>query len=1121
VGGSRRSGWAVLFAAVVVTGLVAAPAVGQGLGWVGRPSGPVAGHDGMAMDVAGQNAMDHDAQMARIDRIAEANGMTPGDGTGPCKGWFSFRTATGVHCSRGPMLRSMFTEHQLAAAPTETGAGTSVAATSAADPKVTCIGTGTDGKRIQLVYARRSNKADGYATAAPQIKGWASGIEETFVLSAQKTGGVRKPRFVTDSSCVATVLNISVATTVTTFSQLVTALQGAGLTASNRKYVVAWDDGDATGAFCGLGETMPDSTVGSGNQNETQPIGAMFAALERSCWTRFVASHELMHTFGAVQANSPHATAYGHCTDDSDIMCYVDGPGTVVTQVCPTSQEDLYDCNNDDYFSTNPPSGNYLKTHWNPASSGWLDATGSVGPPTAPQNPTIEVTGGGTVHVDWSAPAYDGGSPVLGYVVTMSPGGRSVSVPAPTTDAVVSGLADGVAVTATIEAVNKVGGGASDVAGPVSPSPLVQTIATSPDDTAYYDIARGPSDSVYASTEDSIVRVGHDGTQTVVVHGSGTPTGENTVPLATTAAPGALAVASNGDIYYQDRTLGSIRRLSGGHVNTVAGNGGFGNSGDGASALSAEIAPTALAINPVDGAVFFVSDNYDVVRRFAVGGNISKVAGTASASGFSGDGGPATAAVFKSPQGLAIDSAGTVYVADTFNNRIRKFAVGGNIATIAGNGTNTLSLAPSVPALTTGVPFSSSIQWSAEKGLLIDTFGLERVLSGANLVLIAGVYGSGIDADGTPAATIDYAANDTVVRSIWSGTWMHVLTRGTNPTTSASHDRVRSAGPWQSAAAAPVAPSAPVKAPVAVAGLQKATVAWVPPSNGGSPITSYVVTASPGGAVTNAPASATSVVVTGLTAGTAYTFTVAAVNSVGTGPASLPSNAVTPTAPPAYAPFASWAAFVARQYADLVNRAPTAAESSSWVTQLTARTKTPGDLADSLRRSSENTTNVDPVARLYRAFLGRAPDASGLKFWIKRRRTGTWTLTKIADSFATSNEFKTKYGSLTNRQFVTRIYTDVLGRTADTAGVNYWTGKLDRKEKTRGGVMVGFSESSEYKRKQAENTDVAVAYIFLLGRAATTAETTDWTTREKAGTTDAALLTELLSSPAYATHITG
>ena len=104
---------------------------------------------------------------------------------------------------------------------------------------------------------------------------------------------------------------------------------------------------------------------------------------------------------------------------------------------------------------------------------------------------------------------------------------------------------------------------------------------------------------------------------------------------------------------------------------------------------------------------------------------------------------------------------------------------------------------------------------------------------------------------------------------------------------------------------------------------------------------------------------------------------------------------------------------------------------------------------------------------------------------------------------------------------MTRIYTDVLGRTADPAGVDYWTSQLDLQRRTRGTVMIGFSESAEYKSKQADNTDVAVAYILLMGRTPTAAEITDWVTRRKAGTTQAALATQLLNSSGYFSHVLG
>jgi len=336
-----------------------------------------------------------------------------------------------------------------------------------------------------------------------------------------------------------------------------------------------------------------------------------------------------------------------------------------------------------------------------------------------------------------------------------------------------------------------------------------------------------------------------------------------------------------------------------------------------------------------------------------------------------------------------------------------------------------------------------------------------------------------------------------------------------------------------SGAVTPVAPATAPGAPTAVTGLAgngQVSVSWAAPaSNGGSAITGYQVTPYVGATaqpVVTSSGTGTTKVVTGLANGTAYTFRVAAVNAVGTGAQSGASSAVTPMAAIApYAPFASWSALVTRQYVDLTTKAPTSAQLSSWVSQLNAGTKTKGDLDDALRRGDENLKNVDPVVRIYRAFLGRAPDSGGLKFWINRKRSvapaRTWSVTQIATDFTNSNEFKTKYGSLTNRQFVTQIYTDVLGRAADPSGVNYWTGKLDRKESTKAQVVVGFSESNEYKTKQAQNTDVTIAYVYLLGRSPTTTEASDWVTRQKAGTDHAVLLTELLGSAKYATHITG
>jgi alpha-tubulin suppressor-like RCC1 family protein len=217
------------------------------------------------------------------------------------------------------------------------------------------------------------------------------------------------------------------------------------------------------------------------------------------------------------------------------------------------------------------------------------------------------------------------------------------------------------------------------------------------------------------------------------------------------------------------------------------------------------------------------------------------------------------------------------------------------------------------------------------------------------------------------------------------------------------------------------------------------------------------------------------------------------------------------------APFATWSALVDRQFRDLVGRAPTTAESSSWVNQLTARTKTPADLVVALRRSAENTTNVDPVARPYRAYFLRVPDKGGLTYWVRVRRTGR-TLIRISNTFVASSEFTNRYGSLTNRQFVELVYQNVLGRPGDAGGIAFWTKQLDLHKQSRGQVMLGFSESNEYKRTQTAEVDAAVLWILVGGRQPTAAEYAVDLAALDAGAL-AATVDRLLTSSAYAARV--
>src|SRR5262249_17215253 len=122
-----------------------------------------------------------------------------------------------------------------------------------------------------------------------------------------------------------------------------------------------------------------------------------------------------------------------------------------------------------------------------------------------------------------------------------------------------------------------------------------------------------------------------------------------------------------------------------GIVSTVAGNGAAGFSGDGGPAASAQLnGPVAVA---ADGAgTLFISDrNNNRIRMVDSAGIITTVVG--STAGFSGDGGPAASAQISNPGGVALDRSGNLFIADAGNNRIRMLNAAGIMGTFAGIGT--------------------------------------------------------------------------------------------------------------------------------------------------------------------------------------------------------------------------------------------------------------------------------------------------------------------------------------------------------------------------------------------------------------------------------------------------
>jgi RHS repeat-associated protein len=192
-------------------------------------------------------------------------------------------------------------------------------------------------------------------------------------------------------------------------------------------------------------------------------------------------------------------------------------------------------------------------------------------------------------------------------------------------------------------------------------------------------IALGPDGSLYITDtgNHAVRRVAPDGIISTVA-GTGVAGFSGDGGIATNARlsrPTDIAIVADGSMYIVDSINDRARRVAAdGRIETFAGNGALGFSGDGGLAVEASLfRPEWLAIG-AEGDVY-INEFGGRVRRINTGGLIDTVAGT-GAFDFTGDGGPATLATFNQPRGIAIGPDGGLYIADTFNNVVRRVARG-------------------------------------------------------------------------------------------------------------------------------------------------------------------------------------------------------------------------------------------------------------------------------------------------------------------------------------------------------------------------------------------------------------------------------------------------------------
>jgi trimeric autotransporter adhesin len=228
-------------------------------------------------------------------------------------------------------------------------------------------------------------------------------------------------------------------------------------------------------------------------------------------------------------------------------------------------------------------------------------------------------------------------------------------------------------------------------------------------------------------------------------------------PLAQLSAY-SVAVDSSGNVFIADVANRRIRKVTpAGIISTVAGNGTRGFSGDGGPATAAEIGdPVAVAVDALGN--LFIGDDTNYVRKVTLDGIITTVAGN-GLPGYSGDGGPATAAEIYGPFGIALDPSGNLFIADSSNHRIRKVTPDGTISTVAGNGTAGFS-GDGGPATAAAISGDGVAVGPAGELYLSDTTNqrIRKVTPDGTISTIAGNGIAGFSGDGGPplAAELNY-----------------------------------------------------------------------------------------------------------------------------------------------------------------------------------------------------------------------------------------------------------------------------------------------------------------------------------------------------------------------------
>ena len=305
---------------------------------------------------------------------------------------------------------------------------------------------------------------------------------------------------------------------------------------------------------------------------------------------------------------------------------------------------------------------------------------------------------------------------------------------------ILSPVLNGVAQTITTYA-----GPPVPVLGALAPTQYFdRTEGIAPDSAGGFYFSSSPENRVYRVAADGVLSL-IAGTGTSGFSGDGGP-----AVSARLSYPGNLVVDGGGNLYIADWGNDRIRKVNTeGIISTIAGNGKERFEGDGGAATSASLnGPRGVAVDPA-GNVYIADRGNSRIRKVDTVGLISTIAGNGT-SGFSGDGGLATAASFDA-WSLAVDVSGNLYITDPRNHRVRKVNTAGIISTVAGDGGDIFGGDGGPATATSVLPVDIFVDPGGNLYLADASYRVRKVNGDGIITTIACNGTSGFTGDGGPA----------------------------------------------------------------------------------------------------------------------------------------------------------------------------------------------------------------------------------------------------------------------------------------------------------------------------------------------------------------------------------